>query len=146
LTTAVNRSPELATVGYQTKETSMLTVTKAQLFQFLESGEEFDNFTEFREQVEDYDNAVALDEATFTALKACDLKKVLIGQEMSTNHLGGDDLVSMADDVVAAVAAGYAITTWYGPSSEAMVAGYRSTELNPVDSPTGDSADMCSLH
>ena len=44
----------------------MLTVTKAKLFQFLESGEEFDNFAEFREV---YGNTVVLDEVTFTAFE-----------------------------------------------------------------------------
>jgi hypothetical protein len=75
---------------------------------------------------------ITLDETTFNILRSCDLKAIIAGSEMSENHLGGDDLVSVADDLLAAIKEGYAITTWYGAASEALVAGYRPGQLSVI--------------
>jgi hypothetical protein len=108
----------------------MPEVTKLQIWEFLNnSGSEYATYEEFVGNSADPDE-ITLDEAIFNALKACDLKTIIAGSEMSENHLGGDDLVSVADDVVAAVRDGYAITTWYGHNSEALVAGYRAGQLS----------------
>ena len=107
----------------------MITVSHAQLFQFLQNGGQEDNWPNFQEVVTDDPEGLLLDEATFTALKECDLKSILSGSEMSTDHLGGDDLVGLADDVVQAIEFGYTIATWYGPNSEALVCGYRVDEI-----------------
>jgi hypothetical protein len=104
----------------------MLRVTKHQLFQFAAYGEE-ETHQVFLEFVSDVKRPLA--RAKFEALKKCDLKRIVAGSEMSENHLGGDNLVDVADGVLAAVAEGYAICTWYGPKTEAMVVGYRTNEL-----------------
>ena len=51
---------------------------------------------------------------------------------MSENHLGGDHLVSIADDVLDALNEGYRIITWYGPKTQALVVGYRPKQLYPA--------------
>lgn len=52
---------------------------------------------------------------------------------MSEHHLGGDDVISMIDSVLEAVKDGYVVVTWYGPNTEALVAGIRPGELTVVD-------------
>src|SRR5207244_10585653 len=84
-----------------TQEKMMLTVTKAQLHQFLENGEDCEKYEDFREQVADVNGEeVLLDEATLAGLKNCDFRKIIAGSHLSENHLGGDDLVAVADDVL----------------------------------------------
>lgn len=106
----------------------MLTVTKQQLFAFLHCGAK--TYKAFREDDESRDvgGACLLDRATFNALKLCDLRRIVADSHMSENHLGGDDLVTLADDVLAALDAGYELVTWYGPQTETLVAGYRSSD------------------
>ena len=108
----------------------MPEVTKLQIWEFLNnSSSEYATYEEFVGNSADPDE-ITLDEATFNILRSCDLKTIIAGSEMSENHLGGDDLVAVADDVVAAVRDGYAITTWYGRKTEALVAGYRPGQLS----------------
>ena len=109
---------------------TMPEVTKLQIWEFLNnSGSEYATYEEFVGNSADPDE-ITLEEATFNILRSCDLKTIIAGSEMSENHLGGDDLVAVADDVVAAVRDGYAITTWYGRKTEALVAGYRPGQLS----------------
>jgi hypothetical protein len=108
----------------------MPDVTKLQIWEFLNnSGSEYATYEEFVGNSADSDE-ITLDEATFNILRSRDLKTIIAGSEMIENHLGGDDLVAVADDVLAAIWDGYAITTWYGHNSEALVAGYRPEQLS----------------
>jgi hypothetical protein len=108
----------------------MLIVTRAQLHQFLENGEDCDKYADFREQVADVNGEkVLLDEATFAGLKTCDFRKIVAGSHLSENHLGGDDLVAVADDVLRAIEDHYQLVTWYGPDTQALIAGYRKDQL-----------------
>lgn len=110
----------------------MLTVTPEQVYAFLDKGGtetevDFESFcAEF--DPDDEENS-PLDEKTFDALKSVELRRILHGSEMSENHLGGDDLVALASETVTAVKEGYEVCTWYGPKSEALVVGYRPSEL-----------------
>jgi hypothetical protein len=61
----------------------------------------------------------------FAHLKTEDLRPILVDQYASENHVGGDDLVSLVDDVLAAQRDGYQILTWYGPDAEVLIAGVR---------------------
>ena len=109
----------------------MPEVTKRQIWEYLSNGgPDYDSFGAFREQATD---ELSIDQAAFEALKGCDLRQIVADSEMSECHLGGDDLVSMADDVLAAVKDGYAVATWYGPDSEALVVGYRPDQLTVIN-------------
>ena len=110
---------------------SVLTVTKDQLWSYLAAYADGDYESYRDSQLED----AFLDRATFDALTACDLKTVTAGQGMSENHPGGDDIVSVAEGVVAAIAEGYTIVTWYGPDAEALVAGYKPDQLTVINPP-----------
>ena len=46
---------------------------------------------------------------------------------------GAYDIAVLADDVLAAVKDGYAVATWYGPDSEALVVGYLPAQLAVSD-------------
>jgi hypothetical protein len=108
----------------------MLTVSKAQVHQFLENGEECEKYEDFREQVTDLNGEeVLIDEAAFAGLKNCDFRKIVAGSHLSENHLGGDDLIAVADDVLRAVEDHYQIVTWYGQETQALIAGYRKDQL-----------------
>jgi hypothetical protein len=52
---------------------------------------------------------------------------------MSEHGLGGDDLVSLADDVLSAIKDGYQVATWYGDKAEALVVGYKPDYLTVED-------------
>jgi hypothetical protein len=112
----------------------MFTVTKAQLHQFLENGEDYEKYADFREQVADVNGEkVLIDEAAFAGLKDCDFRKIVVGSHLSENHLGGDDLVTVADDVLRAVEEHYQVVTWYGPNTQALIAGYHKDQLTIKD-------------
>jgi len=66
-------------------------------------------------------------------LQATDLKEIIADEDMSTQNLGGDDMVSLANDILAAIAEGYTILTWYGDNAEALVVGYRPDQLTVTD-------------
>lgn len=100
-------------------------VSKQQLFVFLANGGlDTENYEQFSEGWLD-DDPNPITPELYEALKQADLKPILNGSEMSEDHLGGDDLVAVADDVLAAIKEGYEIVTWYGPKSEALVAGIK---------------------
>ena len=44
---------------------------------------------------------------------------------MSENHIGGDDLVSIVQDVLKFERKGFKIYTWYGSSTEALIVGIK---------------------
>lgn len=68
-----------------------------------------------------------------TAFSSADLKPVILDHLIGTHHLGGDDLVTAVDEVLVLIAQGYAIATWYGPSQQIMVLGYRRDQLELAD-------------
>jgi hypothetical protein len=108
----------------------MINVTKLQLHSFLEwHGPEVD-YDSFSDDCESW-----LDRATFDALKTCDLKPIVAGSELSEDHLGGDDMVQVAYDVLEAIKDGYAVVTWYGHDCEALVCGYRPEQLTIKEGP-----------
>lgn len=112
----------------------MLTINKAQLHQFLENGEDCEKYEAFREEVADMNGEkVLLDETTFAGLKNCEFRKIVAGSHLSENHLGGDDLVAVADDVLRAIEDHYQIVTWYGQETQALIAGYRKDQLTIQD-------------
>lgn len=77
--------------------------------------------------------------AAFEAMKKLDLCEIISGTEMSENHLGGDDLVDVAHQTVQAIKSGYEVVTWYGDESEALVLGYRESEVTIETSEVGAS-------
>ncbi len=66
-------------------------------------------------------------------LARLDICTIVVNRSMSENHIGGDDVVDAVIQVLAVQAKGYSILTWYGPNSEVLIIGYRSNELNLVD-------------
>ena len=111
-----------------------MKVTRQQLWDYLSNGgQDYDTFDQFREEVIPVDEVPSIDRVIFDALKGCDLKHLVADASMSEHHLGGDNLVSMAEDVLAALEEGYVIATWYGPKTEALVVGYQPDELTIVD-------------
>jgi hypothetical protein len=89
----------------------MPNVTRLQLWEFLSNaGAEYATFEDFVDSAVDADE-ISFNKATFDILKAADLKNILAGSEMSENHLGGDDLVSLVNDILAAQQDGYVVVT-----------------------------------
>jgi hypothetical protein len=114
----------------------MTHVKKDALHQYLSmGGRDYDNLTEFTEKAVGDSAACLLDDATFTALKTADIKTILIGFGMSCDHLGGDDVINIVNQTLAATAEGYSIVTWYGPESEVLIAGYRRNQVSISDTP-----------
>src|SRR5262245_36587221 len=110
----------------------MPDITRLQPRQFLSNGGfEYATFEDFVDNAIEPDE-ITLNEAVFNLLKAADLKNILAGSEMSENHLGGDDLVSLVDEVLAAQKDGYVVVTWYGHHTEALVVGYKPDQLTIV--------------
>jgi len=81
--------------------------------------------------VDDDDDDVGVDQATMDAVNALDIKAIVFGF-MTQNHIGGDDVVGIVDQVLAAQKEGYSIVTWYGPAAEVLVLGVREGDLNLV--------------
>lgn len=103
-------------------------ISKQQVYHFLDKGgPDADDFRSFLAEFDDEE--CPLDEGQFNDLKAADLNNILVGSEMSENHLGGDDLISLADDVISAAEDGYKVYTWYGPESEALVFGLKPGKI-----------------
>lgn len=118
-----------------------MQVTAKQLYVFLANGgyptpQDADGLLTFAEFVEGWvgdGDEMPFDQTTYDALQKCDLKNICAAWEMSENHLGGDDMVSLAAETAAAMREGYEIFTWYGPESEALVVGYRPSQLTVVE-------------
>ncbi len=109
----------------------MTTVTKRQLWIFLTMGRT-ETFAEFRDEEGDEDES-ELGEDEWNALNKADIKEIIADQDMSENSPGGDDMVSLAEDVLTAVKEGYTVVTWYGDSTEALVAGVRPDQITVTD-------------
>jgi hypothetical protein len=60
---------------------------------------------------------------------AC-LRRLLGEGDLEQRHIGGDDVVSIVNQVLQAVADGYKIVTWYGPKTDVLIAGYREHEIS----------------
>lgn len=81
------------------------------------------------------DDPEAVDQATMDAVNALDIKAIVVDFSMSENHIGGDDVVNIVDQVLAAQTEGYRIITWYGPEAEVLVIGYRPGQLTLTADP-----------
>lgn len=108
-----------------------LKVTRRQLHAYLANAGPELSYLDFCEEFEE--GEVPIDAATHSKLRACELKKIVADSEMSEHHLGGDHLVSLADEVVAAIKDGYTIATWYGDKAEALVVGYKPDQFTLID-------------
>jgi len=53
------------------------------------------------------------------------IKAIMVDQYASENHPGGDDLVSLADEVLTATRDGLQVITWYGPQAEVCVVAFK---------------------
>lgn len=100
------------------QEGPMLTISYAKLYEVL-SG----------------DDPESVDQASMDAVNALDLKAIVVDFSMSENHIGGDDVVSIVDQVLEAQTEGYRIATWYGPDAEVLVIGYRPGQLTLTADP-----------
>lgn len=113
----------------------MLTVSHAQLNAFLDAksccGDA--DYADYLAETDMNGENGLLSRDDWNALLTMDLKEVLRAQEMSADHIGGDDVIGVVDDTLAAVKEGYEITTWYGPKTEAMVIGYRKHQLTILE-------------
>lgn len=79
------------------------------------------------------DDVDLLGEDLFRALQKCKIESICVSQEMSTNHLGGDDVVEFILATAKAAEMGLAITVWYGDAAEVLAAGYDPNELEVVE-------------
>ena len=107
-----------------------MKVTRQQLWTFLNNQEE--TYEDFVPCSEDSGLTVADFNALHTLLEdkvGNPIRQIVADQGMSENHLGGDDLVSVVDQTLAAIKDGYEIATWYGPETEVLVVGYRPDYL-----------------
>lgn len=117
----------------------MITIDKTQLFTFLEC--EADSYDDYKAMLADYERPLTLTDEQWQYLKGCTFKTIVHGTEMSEDHLGGDDMVGVADDVLIALKEGFQICTWYGSDAEAMVVGYRADCLTITEPPDEDDED-----
>ncbi len=115
----------------------MLTITPSELFAF-SVADQFETHEDYVAELTSNEEETVLDKATFDGLKACDVKIALASQEMSCEHMGGDDVIGYVDDAMNLVKEGYKVVTWYGPKTEALVAGYRESELFVVIAQVAD--------
>lgn len=119
----------------------MLTITRYQLWAFLQMGAVGYTYVEYCDHyAADYGPAEGgppsepeLPPEAFEALKAADLRDIVSDQCMTDNRIGGDQIVDIADQVCTAIEQGYAISTWYGEDSEALIVGYRADQLTVTD-------------
>jgi hypothetical protein len=64
------------------------------------------------------------------------MRPILIDQHVSENHLGGDVVVGVVDEVLAAQREDYQNVTWYGPNAEVLIAGYCGAHIGWQDDPS----------
>lgn len=95
---------------------------------YLNADENYENQTTYGDQ---------LTEEQWTALKAADLFTIVADVDMSTQNLGGDDILTTVDETLAAVREGYRVCVWYGPNTETLAVGYRPEQITPVEPPEG---------
>lgn len=111
----------------------MLTISAAALHEYLSAGAHdvygdekwiYDTFLDNCNELHE-DEHPGLPEALYYELQKLDIKQFVADSAMSENHIGGDNVVSIVDEVLAAIKEGYEIITWYGPNTEALVIGVR---------------------
>ncbi len=110
----------------------MLKIKAAQLHGIFQLFGEDNDISKVNEMFESYQEEIEEDlisKEDFLGLAHCDIEQICVGQGMSENHLGGDDLVEIADEVRDAIEDGYKVFTWYGPETEVLIIGYRPDEL-----------------
>jgi hypothetical protein len=101
----------------------MQRITLPQLWSFLHH--QSDNYTSYLAASEGEAPETVLAEEQFSYLMTQDLKPILVDQYVSENHPGGEEFVSVVDDVLAAQREGYQVLTWYGPDAEVLITGIR---------------------
>jgi hypothetical protein len=101
----------------------MQPITLPQLWSLLRY--QSDDYASYQADSEGEAPETRLTAEQFAYLKTQDVRPILVDQCAGENHLGGDDLVSLVDDVLAAQRDGYQILTWYGPDAEVLIAGVR---------------------
>lgn len=77
--------------------------------------------------VDDDDGGV--DHATMNAVNALPIRAIVVDSSMSENRMGGDDIVSIVDQVLNAQRDGYDIITWYGADTKVLILGVRKGDL-----------------
>ena len=108
----------------------MINVTLPQLWQFLDAHCDDDaTYAQYVEELaEDQPAEYALTEALFIALRDAkrdgELVEILADQGFSETHPGGDTVIGIVEDTIEAKNNGMSIATWYGPSTECLVAAY----------------------
>jgi len=99
-------------LGSKTPNSTALTISYKQLHNVL-SGEQDE-----------------VDQATIDTVLAIDITAICAESDMGEGYVGGDDVVSIVNDVLQAQKDGYSIVTWYGPDAEVLIVGVRGGTLN----------------
>ena len=86
------------------------------------------NYDTYLQEKDEQGEEPSLDSSTYSALLEADIQLIVLGDDYDTDDIGGL-LVDVCDQTVAEIANGYAIFSWQGPSKEAMVIGYKASEL-----------------
>jgi hypothetical protein len=76
-----------------------------------------------------------LSESDYNRLLACDLIEIIVGQEMSEDRVGGDDICEIADATVKAIKDGYQVHIYYGEEAEVLILAYRYDQLTITKAP-----------
>lgn len=114
----------------------MITVNKAQLHSFLYyNAESYEDYKANAICDDSSDTIYLLTEVDWQYLKGCKFHDIVADQHMGENHPGGDDIVGIADDILKGIQDGFQICTWYGSGAEAMVVGYRASDLTITEPP-----------
>jgi len=111
-----------------------MLITPPQLWAFL--SHQCDNYDDYEQEAIDDAKETLLTPEQFAYLKQQDLKPIMADQYVSECHPGGDDLVGVVDEVLAAQRDGYQIVAWYGPNAEVLIAGYRGAQIGWEDDPS----------
>ncbi len=117
----------------------MLAVTNQQVHTFLAyAGQDKGvTYAKFLAETDWTRGTCPVDKTMFLALRKADIREIITDENMSETNLGGDDVVSIVDDTVTALNAGYTVATWYGPDTEVLVFGYRPNQLTILPEPPG---------
>ena len=118
----------------------MIKVRRPQLYAFLQhtNGEMDEEYEQYVAELdEDQPTEQAITEKLFIELRDAvwggDLVSIMVDFEVSEHHHGGDVFVAVADEVSDAIENGQTIVTWYGSSSEVLIASYNQDVIEVVD-------------
>lgn len=108
----------------------MPIVTYKQLHAYCHSGGYKISFKRFDKELRSYDQPNPLDQATYLALKKCDLKVIMASYDANFTSFTGKDMTDIAIKTAKAVNQYYRIATWNGPGYEVMIVGYKPYQLD----------------